>query len=104
MEVSSQLHAPVVLAREKSSRYPVNRRLGGPKGRAERYGENNFSPLPGTEFQLLGRPVRHLVTIPTELRISLILNTEFKLDVIEMSLYFLKTSVKMDGNKPDNFK
>jgi hypothetical protein len=81
--MSSQLQSPVALAREKSPRYPLNRREGGPKGRSGRYGENKLSLLPGIEFQLLGRPVRGLVAIQTELRISLILNTDFKLGAVE---------------------
>jgi hypothetical protein len=33
MEISGQLHAPAAFPREKSPRYPLDRRLGGPQSR-----------------------------------------------------------------------
>jgi len=38
----------------KSLKYPLNRRLGGPKGRFEHFeGEKNLFPLPGFELGIL---------------------------------------------------
>jgi hypothetical protein len=36
--MSGQLHAPAALARRKSPRYPLDRRLGGPQSRSGRHG------------------------------------------------------------------
>jgi hypothetical protein len=47
MEVLGEHHALAALLPGKS-RYPLNRRLGGPQSRPGRYGENkNVFPLPG---------------------------------------------------------
>jgi hypothetical protein len=40
MEVSGQLHALAALPRGSRPRYPMDRRLGGPQSRSERYGED----------------------------------------------------------------
>jgi hypothetical protein len=45
MEVSGQLHAPAVLLKGKSPRYPLDRRLDGPQNRSGHGGENkNTNP------------------------------------------------------------
>jgi hypothetical protein len=50
MEVSGKLHAPAALPPEKESRYPLDRRLGGPQSRSGRGGEEkNSQPSPGIE-------------------------------------------------------
>jgi hypothetical protein len=36
MEVSGQLHVPAALLRGRSPRYPLDGRLGGPRGRSGR--------------------------------------------------------------------
>jgi hypothetical protein len=47
MEVSGQLHAPAAFLKEKSSWYPLDKRLGGPQSRSGRGGEEkNSQPLP----------------------------------------------------------
>jgi hypothetical protein len=52
----------------KSPRCPLDRGLGGPQSRSGHGGEEkNFQPPPGIEPQKPNRPVRSLVTIPTEL-------------------------------------
>jgi hypothetical protein len=40
MELNGQLHAPATLHPGKESRYPLDRRLGGPQTRSWRYGED----------------------------------------------------------------
>jgi hypothetical protein len=40
--VSGQLHAPATSAPERSPRYPLTRRLGGPQSRSGRRGEDNI--------------------------------------------------------------
>jgi hypothetical protein len=68
MDVSGQLHAPVVLPLGNSPRYPLNRRLGETQSRYALYGEKNISfPLLGIEPRLLIRPALSLVAIPTDL-------------------------------------
>jgi hypothetical protein len=42
MEVSGQLHAPASLPPGKSSRYPLDKRVGGPQSRSGRRGENSW--------------------------------------------------------------
>jgi hypothetical protein len=55
--------------REKSSRYPLHRRLGGPESRSGCYGEEkNLLPPTGIEPQFPDRPAGSLVTVPTEFR------------------------------------
>jgi hypothetical protein len=72
MEVSGQLHAPAALLPGKEPCYPLDRRLGGPRNRCGRGGEqNNFLPLPGLEPPI-AQPVAQRYT--TELsRILLLL-------------------------------
>jgi hypothetical protein len=41
-----------------SPRYPLNRTLGGPQSRSERYEEVKILAPPGFEIRPLGRPVR----------------------------------------------
>jgi hypothetical protein len=49
MEVSGQLHAPVAVP-QGETRYPLDRRLGGPQNRFGHGGEEkNSQPLPGLE-------------------------------------------------------
>jgi hypothetical protein len=68
MEVCGQLHAHAALPPGKDPRYPLYRRLGGPQSRSGRYEkEKNRLPLPEIELRLLGRLIRSLVAIPTEL-------------------------------------
>jgi hypothetical protein len=46
MEMSGQLHVPAPLSPDKSPRYPLNRRLGGPQGQfARAEGEESHIPL-----------------------------------------------------------
>jgi hypothetical protein len=46
MEVSGQLHAPAALPPGKDTRYPLDRRLGGPQSQSGRGGEEkNSQPL-----------------------------------------------------------
>jgi hypothetical protein len=49
MDGSGQLHAPAALTPGKSPRYPLDRRLGGPRSRSGRYGEEKNLALPGNE-------------------------------------------------------
>jgi hypothetical protein len=46
MEVSDQLHAPAALSPTKESRYPLDRRLGGPQSQSGRCGEEKNPFLP----------------------------------------------------------
>lgn len=48
--MSDELHAPAALLPIKSSRYPLDRRQGGPQNQPGRCGEEkNFLPPPGNE-------------------------------------------------------
>jgi hypothetical protein len=50
MEVGGQFHARPLYPQGKSPRYPLYRRLGGPKSRSGHDGkEKNSQPLPGLE-------------------------------------------------------
>jgi hypothetical protein len=50
IEASGQLHALAALSPEKSRRYPLYRRLGGPHSRSARCGEEiALIPPPGIE-------------------------------------------------------
>jgi hypothetical protein len=50
MGVSGQLHAPAALSPGESSRYPLDRRMGGPQSRSGRGGEEkNSQPPPRIE-------------------------------------------------------
>jgi hypothetical protein len=48
LEVSGQLHAPTVLLQGKSSRYPLDRSLGGPHSRSGRCEEEKLLDPTGT--------------------------------------------------------
>jgi hypothetical protein len=56
--VSDQFHAPATLPREKSPRYPLDRKLGGPQSRSGRRGEEkNLDPTgTRTPTRLSSRP------------------------------------------------
>jgi hypothetical protein len=57
-----------VLPRGNSSRYPLDRRLGGTQSRSGHGGgEKNSQPLLGIELCNPDRPVRSVVAIPSEL-------------------------------------
>jgi hypothetical protein len=59
MEVSGQLHAPAALPPGKEPQFPLDRRLGGPKSRSGRGGEEkNSQPQPGIEPKNPDRPAR----------------------------------------------
>jgi hypothetical protein len=75
MEVCGQLHAPAALPPQgKNPWYPLDRSLDGSQIRSGRGGEEkNSQPPPGIEPYNPDRPVRSLVTIPTELSRLLIL-------------------------------
>jgi hypothetical protein len=62
MEVSGQLHATAALPQGKSCWYPLDRRLGGPRSRSGRGGEEkNSQSLPGLEPPII-QPVAQLYT------------------------------------------
>jgi hypothetical protein len=62
MEDVSLKTQPIYLS-TKSSRYALNRRLGGPLSRSRHFGDDiNILVLPRTRTQFLGRPVRSLIT------------------------------------------
>jgi hypothetical protein len=52
-----------IYPRRDSPRYPLDRRLGGPESRSERYGKGRekFFPLPGNEHGFLSRPASNLL-------------------------------------------
>jgi hypothetical protein len=47
---ADQLHAPAVLRPGKSSRYPLNRRLGGPQNQSGTSGEEEILDPTGTQI------------------------------------------------------
>jgi hypothetical protein len=52
MDVSGQFHAPATLPLGENPRYPLERRLGGPRSRSGRDGkEKNSQSLPGIEIR-----------------------------------------------------
>ena len=54
MEVADKSHAPAALPSEQEAAYQLNRRLGGPHSRSERFGEEeNILPLPGLERRIV---------------------------------------------------
>ena len=63
MVVSGQSMRCPLYSQGKSSQYPLDRRLGGPKSQSGCFGENALDPA-GIESQIM-HP--HLVTIPTKL-------------------------------------
>jgi hypothetical protein len=52
--VRGQVCVPAVLPREKSSQYPLDRRLGRPQIRYGRCREEKILDLPGLNLRLLG--------------------------------------------------
>jgi hypothetical protein len=58
MEVSGQLHVYAALTTGKSHWYPLDSRLGGPRGRCGIYGEVKFLTLSALRPRTLGRPSR----------------------------------------------
>jgi hypothetical protein len=67
MEVSGRLYAPVTL-NLGSSRYALNRMLGGPQGRCRFLGEEeHLLPLQGIKPRFVGRAAHSLVTASPEL-------------------------------------
>jgi hypothetical protein len=57
--VSGQLHAPSAFPRVKEPpRYPLERRLGGPRAGLDDVERRKFLTLPGLELRSLGRPAR----------------------------------------------
>jgi hypothetical protein len=50
MELSGQLHVLAALPPGKSSRYPLDKRLGGPPSRSGRCGEEKGLALPRIEL------------------------------------------------------
>jgi hypothetical protein len=64
----SASHPGRITPQGKSSRYPLDRRLGGPQSRSGRGGEEkNSQPPLGIEHQNPHRPDRSLAAISTEL-------------------------------------
>jgi hypothetical protein len=64
--LSGQLHGPAASLLRKLPPYPRSRRLGGPQSWSGRYDERrNIFALADPRF--LGRPIRSLVTLLTEL-------------------------------------
>jgi hypothetical protein len=56
LDVTGQLHAPAALPPGKETRYPLDRRLGGPQSRSGQYGEVKILDPIGLELRPLGRP------------------------------------------------
>jgi hypothetical protein len=56
LEVGGQLHSPAAQPPGKSPRYPCDRRLNGPHGRAGRNGEENILDSTGTSTPTPGLP------------------------------------------------
>jgi len=53
MEVSGQLHAPVVLPAEKELLYPLDRRLGKLQSWPGNFAEKNISPQQDIELRII---------------------------------------------------
>jgi hypothetical protein len=54
MEVNTELHARPLYPQRNRSRYPFDRRLGGPNSRSGLCGEEkNFLPLPGIQLRAI---------------------------------------------------
>jgi hypothetical protein len=66
MEMSRKLHAPAALPQWKSSRYPLDRRLGGPQNRSGRGGEKKFQPVQGIIQHVTQLYTTELSGIPLE--------------------------------------
>jgi hypothetical protein len=67
MEFSSQPQASAALTAEKSSRQPLNRRLGGARPRASRTFQRKHKYLSPVGIRTPDRPAHSLVTILTDL-------------------------------------
>jgi hypothetical protein len=98
-----------LLPRWHSRHYPLERRLGEPQTRSGRYGdEKNPLTLPEIEPRLLGRSVRSLVSIPTELywlRIYFILYsfvTTAEITVYCHGFYFIYTKFRKLNSFPSS--
>jgi hypothetical protein len=72
MEVGGQLHAPAAVLRDKSTRYPWNRRRDRPQSRSESGSEEKKSCHYRESNR--GRPAHSLVTVLTELSQTLIIS------------------------------
>jgi hypothetical protein len=59
LEVSGQLHSPTSLAPRKEPRYPLDRRLSGPKTGLDDMEKRKFLTLPGLELRHFSRPARN---------------------------------------------
>jgi hypothetical protein len=89
MEPSGQIYASASLISWKSRRYPLNGRLGGFQSRYERSRDKyNVVLLSEFETQLLGCPVRSLVTIP---------NNKPRIFTDVASLFYLNQACKTRG-------
>lgn len=89
MEVSGHIHASASLTSWESRRYPLNGRLGGFRSRYGRFRDRyNVVLLSGFETQLLGCPVRRLVTTP---------NDKSRIFADVASLFYLNQTCKTRG-------
>jgi hypothetical protein len=68
MKVSGQLHAPTALPPGKNSRYPGDRRLGGPQSRFELILIYVTATLKNNAHRLTHRHTRTCVLAPCELQ------------------------------------
>jgi hypothetical protein len=57
MEMSGQVHAPVVLPRAEGSQYPLDRKLGEPLSRSGRGNKEKKNPDPAGDRTLVTEPV-----------------------------------------------
>jgi hypothetical protein len=95
MKVSCRLHAQAALPREKSHRYPLDRRLDGPPSRYGRcVGSRENITLLGIEP---GLSSPQAVAIPTELQLCCTKFTEF-LWTFSSVLYSKKHDVSETGS------
>jgi len=77
--MSGQVHAPVILPRGLSPRYPLDRRLGKPHSRYGRGDEEkNSHHCPHWELDP-GRPARRVLNVLTELPRFQVYSEEYKL-------------------------
>jgi hypothetical protein len=66
MEVSGSFHAPAALPRGKSSRYPLDKRLGEPQRPMDAVEKREFSYLAGNRTRFLDHRAHSLVAMLTE--------------------------------------
>jgi hypothetical protein len=59
LEVRGQLHPPATLHLEMSPRYPLERRLGGPRASLDDVEKRKMLTLPRFEFRPLVRPAHN---------------------------------------------